>query len=360
MITKISTPFSGVIVAMYVLVALLMVMTYWRSDSAIAVTVRYAFIAGAIAAIVISGIKTYMKFRYIAGRTPRIAELARQLVSEKSDEKPPTLSSNFLALEPRDPRMFNIVSGADWRYADFSHTIYKKLKNGEYKAAYMFYSVLELDLQRALPTMLFDSPKTHSKQFERYFDKEQEHHLEGNFDKYFVTYFPKYYSIDALSIITPEVMQAMIEAKDYDIEIDGNKLYLYGPLIPVEQLPDFMEMGKAVRKKLMNNLVTYRDERLDAAAGRSGVSVFGAELRRSSLMNWPLFIVGFFLVVLFFTAPDYRIDRLIYGILFLIASGWSMWRRRRKNKLLDQKYEQHMKFLEMQKSAIKSSSKSGS
>ncbi len=360
MITKIWTPFSGVIVMMYVLVAVVMVATYWRSDSIISIVVRYAFFVGVAAVIIISGIRLFLKYRYITSRTPMIANLAKQLVPEKLEEKPPMLSSNFLALEPRDQHMFNIISSTDWRYADFSHTLYKRLRSGEYKAAYVYYSVLELDLQRALPTMLFDSPKTHRKQFERYFDQEQIHRLEGNFDKYFVTYFPKYYSIDALSIITPEVMQAMIEASDYDIEIDGNKLYLYGPLMPVKQLPDFIKKGKEVRKKLMNNLLTYRDERLDVAAGRSGVSIYGAELRRSAFVSWPLLIIGLSMVLLFFVAhDDDRLARLIIGLFLIVASVLSVWSRRRKNKRLDQQYERHMSFLENKKQGTRKMPKSG-
>jgi hypothetical protein len=292
----------------------------------------------------------------VAKRTDALKSLAAQpgIGWAIDDSKTPILSSNFMVTKPRDIHRFNIIAGSDWSYCDFSQAIYRKTRRGEYKEAEIYYSILQLDLARPLPTMLFDSPKTHRQQFKTYFDSTQIHHLEGNFDQYFTTYFPKYYSIDALSIITPEVMQAMIKADEFDVEIDGNKLYLYGPLVPVADLPMMINKGLEIRRKLMNNLLTYRDERLDAAVGRSGVSIYGTELRKNPYKGWTLVVGGAALVILYFVLPVHLANLLIYGLFFLVPALYGIWRQRRKNKQLDKQYALHMQFLENQKNAIRS------
>lgn len=298
-------------------------------------------------------VRNLLQLKGIGQRSRTIAQLMNKQQLEMYPTTAPTLSTNFMVLKPREPYMFNTLAGPDWRYSDFRQTIYRKFRRDEYRAGYVYYSILQLDLQRALPTMLFDSPKAHRHQFKTYFDRGQIHRLEGDFDRHFTTYFPKYYTIDALSIITPEVMQAMITADGFDIEIDGSKLYLYGPLVPVNQLPLMIEKGKAVREKLMNNLLTYRDERLNAMVGRSGVSVYGTELRKNPFHGWLTGAAGLALLVVFFLTGHSVISLLEYGLLLLAPAVYYVCRQLYRNRQLDKQYEQHMQFLENQQRGLR-------
>lgn len=260
----------------------------------------------------------------------------------------PSRSPNFRAIIDRDATFHTALEGEGWRYGDHTHAVYETTRRSEYKAATVYYSVLEVDLPRALPNMMFDSKKTHKKQFVPLFDRTQLHSLEGSFDQHFATFFPKNYSIDALSIITPEVMQAMIAANQFDFEIIGDKLYLYGPLVPAKQVPEMIKKGIAVHDKLMNNITTYRDERLEGEKGRQGVSAYGAQLRENPYAGWVLGIFGLGIFALgiydrFATehvtddASD-SIDAIISGLFLMLATAAFIWYRVRKNKLLDEKY----------------------
>ncbi|PLS80769.1 hypothetical protein CYG49_04045 [Candidatus Saccharibacteria bacterium] len=284
------------------------------------------------------------KEKEIQGRPEGFVSLAQEYGYEYNT-KPDfmLLSQNLQELGERDTTLCNSLTGNGWQYADYSYAVYRRTKHGEYKAENIYYSVLELDLPRALPNLLFDSPKTHRRQFKHTFDSSQVHKLEGNFDKHFITYFPKFYSIDALSIISPEVMQAMIDADEYDIEISGNKLFFYRPLMPVEYIPEMVRKGEAIKQKLLNNIVTYKDERLDGGDGRKGVSMYGHQLRLNPYRALPGLIGGIVLTVvgviygLKVGAPVIN-QASVYGLLITGYSGFSIWRVWYKNRLLDERY----------------------
>lgn len=182
----------------------------------------------------------------------------------------------------RDQKVENIVVGSNWAYGDFSYRLYMKTKHGDIPRTTVFYGVFSMQLPRGLPNVFFDSKKARRRQFRFHFSSKQRHSLEGDFDRFFVTYFPAGYTIDSLSFITPEVMWALRFAADYDIEIYGNRLFLYGPLYdPAQQLPDMTTKATAIKRALLNNILTYRDTRLPYAQGRQGVAIEGAELHKS-------------------------------------------------------------------------------
>ncbi|HSH56202.1 MAG TPA: hypothetical protein VK983_05270 [Candidatus Limnocylindrales bacterium] len=262
------------------------------------------------------------------------------------------VSQNLQELGRRDMQLENVVYGDDWSYGDYSYCIYKKSKHGEYKAETIHYSVVEVQLARPLPNMLFDSPKTHRRQFKLMFDASQKHSLEGLFDRHFTTYFPKYYSIDALSIITPEVMEAMLAADDCDIEIDGDKLYLYKPLIPVQQIPDLIDKATYIKDKLMNNIVTYRDERLPYAEGRKDVATFGTKLHKNPLVALPTLLIGLALLIgaiingRLNPGSGINFSLLMYGSIFSVTSAYQLYKARRDNAEYDRRYRGYMNTLQ--------------
>lgn len=193
----------------------------------------------------------------------------------------------------RDPMTRNVVvSGNDWVYADFSYSLYAKTKYGEYRKATVYYGVISTQLPRRLPNVFFGSIKARRRQFRFHFAASQRHELEGDFNAYFVTYFPEEYTVDSMSFISPDVMWALKDAADYDIEISGDRLFLYGPLYaPAAQLPDMETKLLRIRKELMDNIMTYRDERLPFAEGRQHVAAQAVSLKLSTFwrtVGWVL------------------------------------------------------------------------
>lgn len=191
-------------------------------------------------------------------------------------------SGAIYGLGEREKNFQNFVGSKEWSYVEYSYGVYSSSSgNFQYRDRTSYYSIMYVELPRILPNVFFDSKSATKQQFKLLFDQKQLHSLEGNFDKYFATYFPEDYTIDGLSFITPEVMETLIEAADYDIEICGNRLYLYGRLMePVYQLADMETKINRIKDKLLNNIVTYRDQRIAYEDGRKTVSLSAQKLRR--------------------------------------------------------------------------------
>lgn len=87
------------------------------------------------------------------------------------------------------------------------------------------YVVARIATTNKLPSMILDSKKTEA--VEEFSIPVNFVSLEGDFDEYFSLYCRKDDQINALSIITPDVMQALIQvAPLVDIEISDNYIYL--------------------------------------------------------------------------------------------------------------------------------------
>ncbi len=188
--------------------------------------------------------------------------------------------------DSRDERFWNHIDAGPWQYCDFSYNYYRRTKYGEYRAGTVYYGIAFTKLPRVLPNVFFDSKKARGRQFRFTFSGTQLHSLEGDFDNYFATYFPDDYTIDSMSFITPDVMQAMIAASEYDIEIVGDTLYLYGPLSTDPN--DIMLMSQKlndIKARLLQNIMTYRDERLPMNVGRQTITPTGMVLKKSRFMQ---------------------------------------------------------------------------
>lgn len=162
---------------------------------------------------------------------------------------------------------------------DAIYTFYQKNKYGEYRARQGFYTVCDIQLTNHLPNLLFDSLRARGRQFKKYFTQSQRLYLEGNFDEYFETYGPKHYQIDALSFITPEVMQAMIEMSEYDIEINQNRLLVYAPLLDEAGIHRLRAKSKDLHTLLERSAKNYDDGRM--AHNEDSTTSFGRKLLRS-------------------------------------------------------------------------------
>lgn len=251
--------------------------------------------------------------------------------------------NTMLELGKRDKIFNNIVSNNIWTFGDYSYSVYKKTKSDEVKVYTVYYSVCYIQLPRKLPNVFFDAKKTKGREFKKRFDDSQRHSLEGNFDTYFDTYFPPHYTVDSLSFITPEVMQALIAAKNYDVEINNNKVYIYGSLQPMpDQLIAMTSAVQTIYTALLNNITTYRDERIAYEQGRQKVSIYGEELRKSRVGDYFTVVFGAIIVTagigLFIYEPSAIqpsvIIAVIGGGMFLAAQKRILkeraWRRNAK------------------------------
>lgn len=230
-------------------------------------------------------------------RAHRITQFAKGHGYTTASEIYPERTTSFRSVLGRWQEFKNQMQGPGWRYTDLSYVILITTNLGDINTVKVYYSVLELDLDRPLPHMLFDSPKAHGLAFAGEIDTSQKTTLEGDFDTNFVTYFPSKYHIDARSIISPEVMEAMIASGASDIEVIGRKLYLYRPLIPVERFDPFIEGGMNIRRKMMDHAMYYRDDRLDKLAqNKNDISWFGKNLMPKPKIPWLVLFAAFYIL----------------------------------------------------------------
>ncbi len=198
--------------------------------------------------------------------------------------------------ERRLTRQTNCIYTRDWAYCDCTYDIYRHTKYGDYKESEAVYALMGTTLPRKLPNVMFDSLTSRRRQFKVLYDKSQLHTLEGNFDQHFATYFPKYYTVDSLSFITPDVMETLIEARNYDIEIIDNNLFIFGTVQnPRTQLPEMSQKLAKIKKELLDNILTYRDERLPYDQGRQAVTVEGARLAAAKKKWW----IGVVIIIIY-------------------------------------------------------------
>lgn len=219
---------------------------------------------------------------------------------------PPELNNiSLLLIANRDRQLVNYLKTPNWNYIDLSYCIYQQTKYGEYRAAYIYYSILVTKLPRVLPNVFFDSKSQGGRQYKAKFYKDQRQSLEGDFDTYFDTYFAEGYTIDSMSFITPDVMQALEDANEYDIEIMGDRLLMYGPVyVDANEVTDGTTKLQAILKTLQVTAQAYDDQRLPGIAGKQTVTPQGLQLRRKTNVAW--------VTIIFVCA--YIIMRIIVGL----------------------------------------------
>lgn len=153
------------------------------------------------------------------------------------------------------------------------------------------YAYMSIPLPRRLPNIMLDAKNNNYfgtfTNLPTLFPASQKIQLEGDFNKYFTVYVPKQYEQDALYILTPDIMQALIaNAKDFDVEVVDNRLYLYKSgafaLDKPAALAQLAAIAEVLHKEFTAQTDYYADHRLN---NRSVDMVFqpGQRLRRYSL-----------------------------------------------------------------------------
>ncbi len=281
MITKRHTVGGYIYVLFWILIAITLVLLNRPKQEGL-------WLAGAVAMIVV-GIISARSWYILRSVRNRVGAIARYAADNKLDFDPS--GSTFLGADAgslpyvrnaKDIQTRNVLTGKGWKYCDFSYSHFTKTKYGDLKTSTVYYGVIAAELPRKLPHIFFDSLNARGRQFRLHFASGQRFVPEGGFDRHFTTYFPAGYTVDSLSIISPDVMWALQEADAYDVEIVGNRVLLYGPLFdPAKQIPDMVAKITKIKQELVDNILTYRDERLPYEVGRQRVAYGAVSLRRS-------------------------------------------------------------------------------
>lgn len=262
------------------------------------------FIAGAIiigVIAVIYGLVRAMRQRQLKAYEARLINNAKQQgwdTQKKPDSIMTFASATLFAIGTSVKKTDHYVRGDGWDYAMFHFAKQAHTKYGDYNRLWVHYSMMVTTLSRELPNVFFDSLRSGGKQFSKRFDKSQKITLEGDFNTYFDTYVPATYHIDSLSFITPEVMLILEAAADYDIEIIGNQLFIYGPLyLTADPLNEMRATLLKIRDALNDNIDTYRDNRLPVGADAMHVTAVGQKLKTRRVIAWGVWIVIIFYIV---------------------------------------------------------------
>lgn len=133
-----------------------------------------------------------------------------------------------------------------------------------------WWTYARITLPRQLPHMVLDAKKNNFwltlTNLPTGFSRSQTLSLEGNFDTYFTLYAPATYKTDALYILTPDVMAALIDyGQNYDIEIIDNVLYIYAQgMIALDtstNLEPLLAITDVISREVGTQGQRYRDDR---------------------------------------------------------------------------------------------------
>lgn len=99
---------------------------------------------------------------------------------------------------------------------------------------WLYCTAIRIQLSHQLPNIVIGNKVNDGKGIfkqrdlnQAWLNRHQKLHLEGDFDKTFTVYVPSGYETDALYVLTPELMQIMLDhGSDYDFEIVDNYLYM--------------------------------------------------------------------------------------------------------------------------------------
>jgi len=219
------------------------------------------------------------------------------------------------AVDYSDFDLQNTLKTPHWTYADFA---YLRRGNPTYGSPTLWrvnYGLISVELPRQLPNMFFDSKNAFGSQFKQRIDQRYAHSLESYFDEHFTAYFSQ--DTNAQAIITPELMIALLEAEAYDIEIYGNRVFLYGaPVSSIAQLEDMADKAKKIGTALTAHLNNYHDQRLSADDGRMSV------LSEAKFINQTSFWTTIALLLIGLYMLPYAV--MFVQIMFVwITQGWS-------------------------------------
>ncbi len=137
------------------------------------------------------------------------------------------------------------------------------------------YGQVTIPLKKAMPHIVLDAKGNNgffgATSLPEGFDKSQVISLEGDFDKYFTLYGPEGYQTDVRYILTPDVMQVLIDhARGRDVVIRGSTLELSLGVInfaSAQSVRDALAVVTVLRREIAKQADAYRDDKAPAADG---------------------------------------------------------------------------------------------
>jgi hypothetical protein len=127
-----------------------------------------------------------------------------------------------------------------------------------------YYTIVRTELAKPFPHLILDSKKSWA--IKERGTATAHTKLEGNFNEYFSLYFAKGKQIDALSIITPDVMQTLIDSNyAQDIEIIDTHMYfmIHSDKRNVESLPPLLVSVDALSDEIAHKAKTLQYQTAD-------------------------------------------------------------------------------------------------
>jgi hypothetical protein len=224
------------------------------------------------------------------------------------------------SLTPKDGSIFNhgghseeiidMVSGSlNAAPFKFFHYIYVT-GSGKNRTSH-HHSVMALDFKGKLPHVIVDSKSFTSLSFP--YARDQLIELESNeFNRYFHLYVPKGYQVEALSILTPDVMAQLIDKSSlYDVEFINNRVYIYcKSLVNTRaKLQALHELADTIVNELAGKLDRFKS----APPAQSAAPVSLQRSLLGSSLNSPQAILAVVFVVVMIAVTAFAFIMLIIG-----------------------------------------------
>ena len=149
-----------------------------------------------------------------------------------------------------------IAKGDYWQLYDVTISGYttKSYLKGAKNNVVVRYSVCEMKLRQAVVQLVFDSKIAKGRQFKAVYSQKQKISLNHQLERIFDSYCRQDLKLEALSFITPEVIEALIDTSDYDVEFVGDRLFCYRPMVADKQLKRLQQKALALHSSVNDNL----------------------------------------------------------------------------------------------------------
>lgn len=174
------------------------------------------------------------------------------------------------------------------------------------------YGCLTIPLESEMPNILLDATNNNKTRDAADLPKQlrqtQKLSLEGDFDSHFILYCPKQYEQDALQLLTPDVMELLIdESAMYDVEIIGKQLHVYScssfDLWRPEVMERLLRIASVVGAKIQHKTNSFSgsyDALASSSDGRSLPRIPDKNLARSNMPSKDM-VIAFILLLICLT-----------------------------------------------------------
>lgn len=184
------------------------------------------------------------------------------------------------------------------------------------------FIILRVELDRSFPHILLDGMDSKFKlkppaNFERY-------DLEGSFHQRFKLWFEKGDQVNALSLITPDIMQALDAiGQQFDVEIIGKNLYIYTARAISPDLDPLLQAYAVLMPEIDHASKSAKDTQQPSHYTIAGVNVTNSQ-KHVALGRWAAFFVNMlvFGAILLLTAIMAFIALLPVLILGALLAAW--------------------------------------